>query len=219
MAGIAAALCGCGGAGCAERADERPPRPAAQPAELAFPAELGAACERIARAGSAAVLCPPPARGRAGLALLHEDLDPDPCSYVINMANAATAGEPSHPVLGGSCKPLPLQAGRGPYAVEQPRSLRLVANPPLVSGQAPRTSHPLVLGPTHVRGRPGVLLRVLPFPEGGLHGGSYALVWNERGNGYVVSLHWRSGDLGRPPSSRQVAVLQQLAARMRPVRG
>lgn len=151
--------------------------------------------------------------------VVHEDLDPDPCSYVINMVDARSAAEPSHPVLGGSCEPLPLQAGSGSYAVEQPKSLRLVANPPLVSGQAPRSSRPLVLGPARVRGRPGLVLRVLPFPEGGLHGGSYALVWNERGNGYVVSLHWRSGDSGRSPSRRQVAVLRELAGRMRPVAG
>jgi hypothetical protein len=86
-----------------------------------------------------------------------------------------------------------------------------------MSGAPPRIVRPKVLRRLDVRGHAGVLLQAKPFPEGAYQGGHYALVWNERGAAYLVSLHWPSGQQGRPPSAGQVAVLERIARSLRPV--
>ena len=37
---------------------------------------------------------------------------------------------------------------------------------------------------------PALLIQVAHYPRGGIHGGHIAVVWNQNGNGYVVSLHF-----------------------------
>jgi hypothetical protein len=207
---VALALAACGG--------ETDPSPGARAApDPVLPSALTAACRELAQGPGARVLCPPVRPGGGPpLALLHADLDPDPCGYLVNLQARDHGGgaRPSHLLLGGTCAPLPLRAGRdGRWPAPLPRSLRLVANPPLESGRLPRVSRPRVLRRVTVRGAPGLLLRNEPGTEGGLHGGHHSLVWNEDGAGYGVSLHFGRGVDDRAA----LATLQRLADALRPV--
>jgi hypothetical protein len=210
---VALAAAGCGGE------DEQE----AQQPEL--PRELTAACGRVAGEARVPVLCPP--RGGvpgARLQVVHEDLDPDPCAYVLNLAQLDhdDAGRrPSHVVLGGSCDPLPLSAPGARWPVDPLKSLRGVATPPLQSGQTPdqvTLRRPVVLRAVTVRGRTGRLLQFDPRPPGGLHGGHYGLAWNEDGHGYLLSLHYETRDERRRPRPDEVAALTAFAASLRPAR-
>jgi len=217
VAVLAALVAGCGGE------DEPAPVPE-RPASLApqLPRALPAACARLAAGTDIPVLCPPAARaGPAALDLVQEDLDPEPCGYLTELLanpNRPTGAAPSHVVFGGRCEPLPLDAGSGRWEVDPLISLRLVANPPLESGKQPRIARPHVLGPFEVRGRKGLLLRSDPFPEGGFHGGAYAVVWNEGGAGYAVSLRFPRGERGEAPARAELAELRRFADSLSPVR-
>jgi hypothetical protein len=202
------ALAGCGGSD----ADE-----ASAPA---IPAATTATCAKIAGDSQIPVLCPPPAKSDGPLAIVHEDLDPEPCGYLINLEaplDERDGPEPSHAVIGGACTVVPVDVPPGPWPPDPP-SLRLVANPPLESGRQPRITRPDVLRAVEVRGHRGLLMQSKPGVEGGFHGSHYELVWNEGGAGYTVSLHWPSGDRGRPPTDEQVRILQDLASSMAPAR-
>jgi hypothetical protein len=208
-------------AGCGGSDDE--PQPAPSPAASltpGLPAELSAACHRLVAGSDITVLCPPAsAGGAATLDLVHEDLDPEPCGYLVELlANPRrpTGAAPSHVVFGGRCEPLPLGGHSGRWEVDPLISLRLVANPPLESGKQPRIVQPHVLGPFAVRGHDGLLLRSDPFPEGGFHGGAYAVVWNERGAGYAVSLRFPRGERGQPPGRAELRELRRFAASLSP---
>jgi hypothetical protein len=213
LVAAAAVTAGCGGDdGGSER-----PAPSLSPR---LPAQLGAACGRLAAGSDITVLCPPAGRGGGGtLDLVHEDLDPEPCGYLVELLanpNRPTGAAPSHVVFGGRCEPLPLSAHGGRWDVDPLISLRLVANPPLESGKQPRIARPHVLGPFEVRGRKGLLLRSDPFPEGGFHGGAYAVVWNEGGAAYAVSLRFPRGERGEPPRRAELGELRRFAASLSP---
>jgi hypothetical protein len=207
---VALALAGCGSA---ERT-----APGVAPR---FPLALAGACARDAATSELPVLCPPVTQAGGPLRVIHDDLDPDPCIYLINLET--TGGErgpaPFHVLLGGMCGAMPLGRPGGEFPPEPPASLRLVGSPPVLSGAAPRIVRPRVLRRVDVRGLPGVLLQAKPFPEGAYQGGHYALVWNEHGAAYTVSLHWPSGQLGRPPSAEQIAALERIARSLRAVAG
>jgi hypothetical protein len=188
-----------------------------------LPAGLAAACGRVAGEARVPVLCPPAGKGgEDGLAVVHEDLDPDPCAYVLNLQQPdhdAAGRSASHVVLGGSCEPLPLTAPGARWPVDPLESLRAVATPPLQSGQTPdqvTLRRPLVLRAVSVRGQPGRLLHFDPRPPGGLHGGHYGLAWNEAGHGYLLSLHYETRDERRRPRSDEVAALTRFAEALRP---
>jgi hypothetical protein len=188
-----------------------------------LPAGMAAACGRVAREARVPVLCPPEGEtGEDGLAVVHEDLDPDPCAYVLNLQQPdhdAAGRSASHVVLGGSCAPLPLTAPGARWTIDPLKSLRAVATPPLQSGQTPdqvTLSRPMVLRTVSVRGQPGRLLHFDPRPPGGLHGGHYGLAWNEAGHGYLLSLHYETRDERRRPRPDEVAALTRFAEALRP---
>jgi hypothetical protein len=188
-----------------------------------LPAALAAACASVAGEASVPVLCPPAGEaGDDGLAVVHEDLDPGPCAYVLNLQQLdhdAAGRDASHVVLGGSCDPLPLTAPGPRWPVDPLKSLRAVATPPLQSGQTPdqvTLRRPVVLRTVTVRGQPGRVLHFDPRPPGGLHGGHYGLAWNEAGHGYLLSLHYETADERRRPRSDEVAALTDFAATLRP---
>jgi len=207
-------LAGCGGA---ER--DPAPQPGVQPPRM--PPQITATCTAIAPESDVPVLCPPAGRSGAPLEVVHPDLDPTPCAYLVNLeapVAAQVGGGPSQASFGGTCERLPVDTPAGRvWPADPPLSLRLVANPPLESGRAPRVTRPTVLRALEVRGWPGLLLQALPFPEGGFSGGRYALVWRESGASYALGVRWASGDRRRPPSGEQVAMLLRLASSMRPV--
>jgi hypothetical protein len=217
--GLVLALGGCG---------EEDVRQEAQQPQL--PRALAATCATLAR-DDVPVLCPPPAaRDPSGpadrrLAVIHEDLDPDPCAYVVNVQQPDhdLAGErPAHVVLGGSCARLPLGRPGTRWAIDPLASLRAVATPPLQSGQTPdqvTLRRPLVLRRLTVRGQAGTLLQFDARPPGGLHGGHYGLAWNEDGHGYLLSVHWATPPERRAPRADEVAALTRFAASLRPTPG
>ncbi len=226
MLAVSAGAPACGDDEAGERKAPPTPRAARQP-EL--PAALTAACRRLAR-DRVPVLCPPVAGAAPGtprarrLEVVHGDRDPEPCAYIVNVHQPdhdAAGARPSHAVLAGSCRPLPLAAAGAPWPVDPLRSLRAVATPPLQSGQTPdqvTLRRPLVLRRLTVRRRPGMLLRFDPRPPGGLHGGHVGVAWNERGHGYLLSLHYETRQEGRDPRPDEVAAVLRLAASLRATR-
>ena len=204
-------------AACGGDDEARPARPDVLGAEM--PATIATVCTGIAGDSEVPVLCPPAGGSGGPLDVIHEDLDPEPCGYLINLeapVDRRDGAAPSHAVIGGRCTPLPVDEPPGPWPAEPPESLRLVANPPLESGRQPRVARPEVLRPIDVRGRQGLLMQSAPGTEGGFHGSHYELVWNEGGAGYTVSLHWPSGDRGAAPTRRQVELLLTLARSLEP---
>ena len=209
-------------AGCGGDDPVTPPPRTTESLSPQLPPGLSQACTRVAAASEIPVLCPRAGRrgGSAVLDLIHEDLDPEPCGYLVELLanpNRPTGAAPSHVVFGGRCEPLPLGGHGERWDVDPLISLRLVANPPLESGKQPRIARPHVLGPFEVRGRKGLLLRSDPFPEGGFHGGAYAVVWNEAGAGYAVSLRFPRGERGETPGPAELAELRRFAASLSPV--
>ena len=63
---------------------------------------------------------------------------------------------------------------------------------------------------TTVATHPALLLRVADYPDGGVHGGHVAVVWNQRDAGYVLSLHFAARS-SHSQSERQSIVLQAAA--------
>lgn len=178
------------------------------------PAALAAACERTAQDSipSLKVLCParvPTASG--ALVVRHGDLEGGRCAFLVDVGSRRPPRRgPFHILFGGVCRQLPLatRAGRWP-ARRVGENLRLVAHGTSVPGQdAGRVVRPELVRRTQVRGQRALLLRAEPYPDGGLHGGHYALVWNEGGSGYAASLHFARGDRGRAPAEQEAAELE-----------
>jgi hypothetical protein len=220
LAAILAALpaAACGGT---RRTAARGRTPAAD--RITVPPAAHAACERLARRSQITVLCPPAGGGPLPplVRLIHEDLDPTPCAYLMNLDSLGpepSDARPFHLLLGGSCLRFPLTARSGRWTADPPASLRLVGSPPVPSGGRPTVTRPHVLRRVTVRGHPGLLLRSDPL-AGPLNAGHYALVWNERGAGYAISAHYRSGDRRRAPRPDQVRAMQRFAAALRPAGG
>lgn len=186
---------------------------------LELPADVGPACGEIARTSELPVLCPRAGRGEGTVRVVHADLDPSPCAYVVNLETPLPRRDgrrPFHVMFGGACDRLPLRSQDGIWPPEPPDSLRLAGSPPLQSGDPPRVSKPRVLRRESVRGHPGLLLQAAPFPAGGFPGGHYSLVWNEGGHGYMVSLHVAAGDREGPPDAAALRALHALADGMTP---
>jgi hypothetical protein len=219
VAVVALALLATGCGGGDDEPAQRPHRAVSLAPQV--PPEVADNCATLAQDSDITVLCPPADGGRAVLDLTQEDLDPEPCGYLTELLanpHRPTGEAPSHVVFGGRCGPLPLAARTGRWEVDPLISLRLVANPPLESGKQPRITRPHVLGPFAVRGHEGLLLRSDPWPEGGFHGGAYAVVWNEGGASYVASLRFPRGERGEDPTKAELAELRRFADSLSPVR-
>ena len=175
------------------------------------------------------VRCPtwlPAPATRDGAAAFHvsnRDFDGSGCGYLTELHSRRVDDFSMHPYhvwFGGRCRPFSLREadGRWPARPNRHDFLAVVLPAPGTPGMRTRPAlvRPRVLSVTSVRGRRALLLAVDPFPRGGLHGGHYAIVWNEGGGGYAMSLHYPRGDRRRPPSVRQVRALTRAAASMRP---
>jgi hypothetical protein len=83
------------------------------------------------------------------------------------------------------------------------QSIRLVGYRQFKEGQTSGGRvRPRVLGRTHIGNARALLLRIAPYPEGGVHGGHFAIVWNLHAAGYVISVHFLS-----PPARSDVTKL------------
>ena len=194
--------------------------------------DLTATCQAI-EAPRTAVRCPAwlpaPAR-RDGAPAFHvgnRDIDGSACGYLteLHLRSAPPGATPSggrypfHVWFGGRCEPFPIDAdaGRWPPVPDRTSYLGLVGVAPATAGGRPggRLVRPRVVAVTSVRGHTALVLAVAPFPRGGLHGGHYAIVWNEGGAGYALSFHGIGGDRGLDPTPREVRLLTRAAASMR----
>jgi hypothetical protein len=189
--------------------------------------ELDATCGAIEASG-VVVRCPSwlpaPSRrdGSPAFAVGNRDLDGTDCSYLteLHLRSGDPAHYPFHVWFGGRCRPFELRAkaGRWPARPRRTGFLGLVGTAPERPGRPPRGRlvWPRVVAATAVHGRMALVLAVEPFPRGGLHGGHYAVVWNEGGDGYAISAHMPGGDAGSDPTPRQVRQLTWAAESMRP---
>ena len=66
-----------------------------------------------------------------------------------------------------------------------------------------------------VHGTPATVLREPPYPTGGIHGDHVLVLWNERGHGYLVSVH---GERLSRPALVSVALAMARSARRSPER-
>jgi hypothetical protein len=198
--------------------------PPLRPADVGH--DLAATCRAID--ATAAVRCPtwlpaPPARDDGpAVHVANADFDGSDCGYLTELHLTHVDDFTVHPYhvwFGGRCRPFPLrgESGRWPPRPNERDFLALVVTAPERPGQRRRTLvRPRVTGVTSVGGRRALVLRVDPFPRGGLHGGHYVLVWNEDGDGYMLSFHHPRGDRRRPPTLAQLSALSRAAASMRP---
>ncbi len=107
----------------------------------------------------------------------------------------ANSGDPFHVLAGGRRGRFSLKTitGSWPRDGDLPRGLGLVGAKPLKSGQRHDERRPVrlkLLRSVKVAGHRALLLQVADYPDGGVHGGHLAVVWNQGRDGYVLSLHF-----------------------------
>ena len=230
---VLAALTGCAGS---DRSPPGPPGPErAERRVERLPARL-AGLERLCTQATSytvvAVHCPswlPPGawggrafrKGRCDY-LFDINSRPLPRSASTERREPFEVGDPYHVFVGGRCGSFSLRAenGRWPVRARRVRDLGLIGSRSLQPGQ--RRRYPLperlrVLRRTEVSGDPALLLLAEQFPDGGVHGGHIAAVWNQGGAGYALSVHF--DDEGTAGARRQRIVLRAAASMSRYVAG
>jgi hypothetical protein len=177
------------------------PDRAAQPLPV-LPRTIVARCAGMSASRDVRVLCPralPAGRWQT----VHASLREGRCAYLADLETRPPgSGAAFHALAGGRCGPWPLattRTRRWPRAVPLAGDLGLVGALPLRPGQAERDQRWVRLaahGPrdTRVAGHPALLLRAAAYPRGGLHGGHVAVIWNQGGAGYALSLHFSARD-------------------------
>jgi hypothetical protein len=173
--------------------------------------DLTSTCGALFRSQQVQVLCPTwlpgsdTAGDRSGYAVSQPDFEGGRCEYLTQLGyRGPEAGKriPYHVLVGGRCQPFVLASrdGRWPRPTGQLRSsrsysryLRLI-NVVSEPGGPARIVRPRRVSRTMVNGTPALILWLATHPQGGIHGGHYAIVWNEGQNGYVLSMHLFRGD-------------------------
>jgi len=89
---------------------------------------------------------------------------------------------------------LTTRGGHWPPDPTLANDLGLIGAKPLRPGQ-PGTTSPILVPPRVLRrvdigGHRGLLLQEAAYPNGGVHGGHVAAIWNQGADGYVLSLHF-----------------------------
>jgi hypothetical protein len=132
-------------------------------------------------------------------------------------------GSAFHVLVGGQRRPLPLATDGDRWPRDRSRvrpQLGLVGTGALTPGDAAGTDAPsvrpvVVRDDVYVRGARALLLAFGAYPGSGtIHGGHQALVWNEGGEGVLVSAHFDED----VPSVLRLRLLRAVAESMRPVR-
>lgn len=192
--------------------------------------KVAAACKRAGEVNDVQVRCPdwlPGSRnydGAPAYVVEHDDFADDRCSQLtelINYRHEAGGPHPFHVWIGARCGRLPLRGsgGRWPPTPNVRDYLALVLEAPELPGREREGQlvRPRIVDSVRVNGSRALLLAVEPFPGGGLHGGHYAVVWNDDSSGHVLSFHYNRGDEAKPPTRRQIHPLIRAAESMRPV--
>lgn len=190
-----------GAAGCSDRAEQ--PQSAATGSQHSVtatlrsaPPAIAAACRTLARSRTLRVLCPTQLPSGRWI-VTHRTLQTGRCAYLLDL-NTRPLGQsiPFHALAGGRCNPWPLmtRSGRWPADPTLVDDLGLIGAKPLRPGQpstaTPTTVPPRVLRRVDIDGHDGLLLQVAAYPDGGVHGGHLAAIWNQSANGYALSLHF-----------------------------
>lgn len=185
----------------------RPPALVLQPT----PTAIATACRELASSRDLAVLCPtglPHGRWRVN----HRTLREGRCAYLLDLTTRPFGRNiPFHAFAGGRCGPWPLTTRRSwPARGTLPDDLGLVGARPLEPGQpstaTARAVRAHVLRRVAVDGHHGLLLREAAYPNGGVHGGHLAVIWNQGGNGYVLSLHFTETPRPSPGNEQQMVI-------------
>jgi hypothetical protein len=195
---------GCGGGGDARTAKRDTTRGAAPtPATqvVAIPRAALRRCAALAPRRDIPVLCPtrlPSARWFDRYQTLAEGRS----QYLTDLQTRPEgSGAAFHVLAGGRRGRFPLtttQDGKWPVDTPPPSRSCCAAPGDLgLIGARPGKEHgtfaPVrlkLLRRTTVDGRPALLLRVAGYPNGGVHGGHLAIVWNQGDNGYTLSMHF-----------------------------
>lgn len=174
-------------------------------------------CAALAPQRAIPVLCPtrlPTARWY----VRYQTLRGGRLEYLTNFdTKPVGSGDPFHVLAGGRRGRFTLKsiAGRWPVDTNLPRDLGLVGAKPLKPGQRwdkQRPVRPKLRRHVKVTRHPALLLKVADYPDGGVHGGHLAVVWNQGRDGYVLSLHY--GERSQRPRAEQEAVLLGAATAM-----
>lgn len=208
-------VAGCGGGRATDArtaATDRSGPSSAQAPLQPLPASVATACRALARSRTVRVLCPtrlPTGRW----VVYHRTLRNGSCAYLLDL-NTRPFGQnvPFHSLAGGRCSPWPLTTARGHWPAD-PRlanDLGLVGAKPLQPGQArstiPTAVPPRVLRRIRVGTHLGLLLQGATYPNGGVHGGHVAVIWNQGDSGYVLSLHFTEQPHAPTSGHQQIVV-------------
>jgi hypothetical protein len=223
---VAVALLVAGGvaAGCGGDGGQRAPTPASRPAPqptvdefVSLPAAILRRCAALASGRDVAVLCPtrlPKARWKVA----HQTLRGGRLEYLIDLeTNRTGSGDPFHVLAGGRHGRFLLNTtnGKWPTNTGLTRDLGLVGAKPLKPGQRHEQQQPVrlkLVRRSTVGEYLALLLEVADYPDGGVHGGHLAVVWNQQRDGYVLSMHFAEQSTRTRP--QQEAVLHQTATAM-----
>jgi len=142
-------------------------------------------------------------------------------AYLFELHQDDDGRGPFHVLFGGRARPLGLRAIRGNWPARLPvdDELRLIGRRQLEPGShaALKPVRLRMLRRTTVAEQPALLLRVVPFPDGGIHGGHYVLVWNDGGHGYAFSMHFTTPtDEDGTATAAQIRMLHRAADSMAP---
>jgi hypothetical protein len=196
---------GCGGGGGSRAAKTGTSRTAAPPTPdeqlVALPRSAVRRCAALATRRDVPVLCPtrlPQARWF----VRYQTLANRRSEYLTDLETKPHgSGDPFHVLAGGRRGRFSLKTtADGHWPVDAPvpsstccatpRDLGLIG---AKRATAPGTWEPVRLKlrrSTSVARHPALLLVVAGYPDGGIHGGHLAVVWNQGDNGYVLSMHF-----------------------------
>jgi hypothetical protein len=220
-----AAGCGGGDSGAAKTSPARtaaPPTPTEQLPRV--PRLVVQRCAALAPRRDIPVLCPT-RLPKARWFVRYQTLADGRLEYLTDLETKPQgSGDPFHVLVGGRRGRFSLKTTTdGEWPVDAPvpsptccattpRDLDLIG---ARQGKQPDTWEPVRLKlrrRTTVARHAALLLMAAGYPDGGIHGGHLAVVWNQGDDGYVLSMHFAEHNKRAP--SEQEAVLLQAAAGM-----
>jgi hypothetical protein len=167
-----------------------------------------ASCRAIARDRALPVLCPSGLPAGAWIPEPRLGLRLGRCTYLLSIVTRK-ATQPFHAIFGGQCRALALtvRAGHWPADSRVRDRLGLIGAKPLKPGEHVFPPvFPTLIRRIAVHGHQGLLLVIAPFPNGGVHGGHIAAIWDQGGHGYAISLHFREA-VSAPTASEESTVI------------
>ncbi len=184
----------------------------------AVPPRVTARCRDVASSSMVPVACPTVLPGVPAvverLRVEHQDLEVGDESYLVDtVLRSAGRRTPFHVLFGGRVGRFDLAVRGHRWPVAVPRfDLRIVGYGGLSEGESgtPPRVRPDFYGRAAVKGRQALVLHARKYPDGGVHGEHFIIVWNIAGNGYAMSLHY----VEPPQRRRLIRTLEYVASQM-----